>query len=181
MDKLKLGKLEEMLEDGASQAEAFRLFDQLEIVDFETMWGLWRGSEIITGHPLEGLLTAAGWYGKRFENAETVYPLVFENSDGTLFSGNPALLPLSLPFERISPQAVSIGMRLVRPFFTTGKSSARLRMTDYRGKSSASMIYDTKAIIDVFRKVDEQTLMGVMDIKHLKQEMSYFFVLKKVR
>lgn len=181
MDKLKLEKLEEMLRDGASQAEAFGLFDELEAVDFETMWGLWRGSEIITGHSLEGLLTAAGWYGKRFENTETVYPLVFQKPDGTLFTGNPTLLPLCLPFERISPNAVSIGMRFVRPFFTTEKSSARLRMTDYRGKSSASMIYDAKAIIDVFRKVDEQTLMGVMDIKHLKEDMSYFFVLKKVR
>lgn len=170
-----------MLRDGASQAEAFQLFDALEVVDFETMWGLWKGSEITSGHPMEGLLTAAGWYGKRFESPESVYPLVFQKTDGTLFTGNPALLPLSLPFDKVSLKSISIGMKVVRPFFTTEKSSARLRITDYRGKPSASMVYDAKAIIDIFRKVDETTLMGVMDIKNIKQGMSYFFVLRKIR
>ncbi|WP_117170939.1 DUF4334 domain-containing protein [Paraliobacillus sediminis] len=173
--------LEQMLRDGASQAEAFQLFDALEVVNFETMWGLWKGSEITTGQPMEGLLTAAGWYGKRFENPESVYPLVFQKPDGTLFTGNPALLPLSLPFDKVSLKSISIGMKVVRPFFTTEKSSARLRIMDYRGKPSASMVYDAKAIIDIFRKVDETTLMGVMDIKNIKQDMSYFFVLRKIR
>ena len=32
------------------------------------------------------------------------------------------------------------------------------------------MIYDQKPIIDIFRKIDEDTMLGVMDIKisHLK-------------
>ncbi|WP_232824311.1 MULTISPECIES: DUF4334 domain-containing protein [Paraliobacillus] len=173
--------LQQMLRDGASQEAAFQLFDALEVVNFETMWGLWKGSEITTGHPLEGLLTAAGWYGKRFENPESVYPLVFQKPDGTLFTGNPALLPLNLPFDKVPLKAISIGMKMVRPFFSTEKSSARLRITDYRGKPSASMVYDAKAIIDVFRKVDETTLMGVMDIKNIQHGISYFFVLQKIR
>ncbi|MGE6376919.1 DUF4334 domain-containing protein [Peribacillus muralis] len=50
----------------------------------------------------------------------------------------------------------------------------------YRGKISAAMIYDQKGIIDVFRKVDDVTLLGVMDIKNQFPGQSYFFVLKKV-
>lgn len=174
-------KLDQMLRDGASQEEAFQFFDQLEVADFEMMWGLWKGSEITTGHPLEGLLSASGWFGKRFENLETVYPLIFENPDHTLYAVNPALLPLNVPIEKIPRTAISITLKILRPFVSTERSSARLRMTDYRGKSSASMVYDAKAIIDVFRKVDEKTLLGVMDIKHLKPQLSYFFVLKKIR
>ena len=52
---------------------------------------------------------------------------------------------------------------------------------DYRGKASASMIYDQKPIIDIFRKIDEDTMLGVMDIKisHLKNLISS--ILKEFR
>ena len=52
---------------------------------------------------------------------------------------------------------------------------------DYRGKASASMIYDQKPIIDIFRKIDEDTMLGVMDIKNFPSEKSYFFYLKEFR
>lgn len=52
---------------------------------------------------------------------------------------------------------------------------------DYRGKASASMIYDQKPIIDIFRKIDEDTMLGVMDIKNFPSEKSYFFYLKRVQ
>lgn len=39
------------------------------------------------------------------------------------------------------------------------------------------MIYDQLPIIDVFRKVDDQAVMGVMDIKGAPAEGHFFFVL----
>ncbi|WP_340373619.1 DUF4334 domain-containing protein [Peribacillus sp. FSL E2-0218] len=42
------------------------------------------------------------------------------------------------------------------------------------------MVYDQKSIIDLFRKVDEDTLLGVMDIKDFFPDKSYFFVLRRI-
>ncbi|MNR65591.1 hypothetical protein D3C85_1887000 [compost metagenome] len=52
-------------------------------------------------------------------------------------------------------------------------------MIGYRGKTSASMVYDQKAIIDHFRRIDEDTLLGVMDFKN-QHELGFFFILRRV-
>ncbi|WP_198536578.1 GXWXG domain-containing protein [Paenibacillus sp. DMB5] len=133
-----------------TQAEAFAWFDLLEIVEMDQMRGRWRGSELPSGHPMDGLLHLTGWYGKEFLDAETVHPLLFEKRNGRLFCVNPGLLPLTLPFQLIPRRIVSPLFRLVSPLIRTGSSKARLRMIGYREKLSASMVYDQKAIIDHF-------------------------------
>ena len=57
------------------------------------------------------------------------------------------------------------GLRLLK----TDKSKARLRMVEFRGKSSATMIHD------VFRRIDQNTVLGWMDLKD--QAQPYFFIL----
>ncbi|OUS31858.1 hypothetical protein A9Q99_01825 [Gammaproteobacteria bacterium 45_16_T64] len=42
---------------------------------------------------------------------------------------------------------------------------AQIRPIQFRGKLSTSMIYNHLPIIDHFRKVDDNTLMGAMDLK----------------
>ncbi len=42
---------------------------------------------------------------------------------------------------------------------------ARLRMVEFRGRSTATMIYDKHPICDHFRKIDDDLVMGVMDRK----------------
>lgn len=171
--------LEDMLREGAFQEEAFALFDQLETIRSDEMRGLWKGSEIATGHPFEGLLTASGWYGKRFIDEEHVHPLVFEKRNGELYAIDPKRIPLNLPFAKIPKKVIGSAVTLARPFLKTEKSAARLRQIQYRGKVSAAMVYDKKDIIDVFRRVDASTLLCLMDIKSLQTEKTYFFVLKK--
>ena len=51
-------------------------------------------------------------------------------------------------------------------------------MMDYRGKVSATMIYDHLPINDSFRKIDDNRVFGVMDYK--EQEQPFFFVLTRV-
>ena len=63
------------------------------------------------------------------------------------------------------------------PLLSTSKSRARLRMTEYRGKVSATMIYDQLPINDVFRKLDDNTVIGVLDHKHEKEP--FFFKLRR--
>nr|MDT0665383.1 DUF4334 domain-containing protein [Micromonospora sp. DSM 115978] len=43
--------------------------------------------------------------------------------------------------------------------------SARLREVGFRGTVSAAMIYDDHAVIDYFRKVADDVVLGVMDPK----------------
>jgi len=60
------------------------------------------------------------------------------------------------------------------------KASGKLttvKPMNYRGKTSATMSYDNLPINDVFRKVDDNTVLGIMDLKGMKQP--FFFVLRR--
>jgi hypothetical protein len=172
-------RLDELSRKRITQEEAFSFFDKLEPVALSMMQGLWKGKELLAGHPMEGVLDACKWYGKRFDNVENVYPLVFKTGNHKLYFGNPRLMPLNVPFEKIHKGIISILFSIIHSFISTKKSKARLRMVEYRGKVSASMLYDQLAIIDIFRKVDDNTVMGVMDFKESSSSESYFFVLYK--
>ncbi|KAI8274171.1 hypothetical protein K4K60_010005 [Colletotrichum sp. SAR11_57] len=56
---------------------------------------------------------------------------------------------------------------------------ARIREVKYRGVVTAAMVYDKFPIIDAFRYVDENTVIGAMDTKDLKDAGTYYFYLKK--
>lgn len=161
-----------------SQAEALEFFDQLEQTDVNFMVGLWKGKEMKTNHPLDGILEASGWFGKRIIDAGTVDPLVFPKDERHLYRINPGLLPLSVPFSFIPRILVRQLAPKVAPFLKTKKSRARIRNIVYRGVASAAMVYDQLPIIDVFRRVDDRTVVGMMDMKGQRQP--YFFVLERV-
>ena len=59
----------------------------------------------------------------------------------------------------------------------TEKSQARIRMIEYREKVSATMIYDNLPINDIFRKIDDNTVLGLMDFKGMPEP--FFFVLNR--
>jgi hypothetical protein len=157
-------------------AEALGLFDGLDAVPIEFMIGIWAGSEFPTGHRMDGLLTATGWYGKQFVDTETVHPLLFHTADRrAAFPVNPRFAPvgLGLPTNRSYHRLITTA----RPLIGTSTPTARLRMTEYRGRVSATMVYDTKPINDVFRKVDDATVLGAMDLRGA--DRPYFFVLRR--
>jgi hypothetical protein len=160
----------------ATIAEALAIFDALDPVDFSFMKGQWKGYEISTGHPIDGLLDASGWYGKLFLSPEEVHPLLFKvKGKPKLFSVNPQFIPLSIPFPKI--KALSTVLTLLRPVLQTKKARARMRMVQYRGKLTGAMVYDHKAIIDVFVKIDDNTMLGAMDMKG--DAHPYIFVLER--
>jgi Domain of unknown function (DUF4334)/GXWXG protein len=168
-----------VLEQQASPDEALAFFDACGPVRIEELRGCWKGSGLPTGHPFDGLLEAFGWHGKRFESPEETHPLVFEGARG-LFSANPALVPVSLGVRfnrlvRTRPIRV-IGRRLVR-MARTSKPRARLRMVEYRGVVTATMSYDALPINDHFRRVDADTVIGVMDFRRI--DRPFLFVLRR--
>src|SRR5215208_2434551 len=72
--------------------EALKIFDDAPAADPEFMIGTWHGAELPTAHPLDGLLSASGWWGTQFVDADTVHPLRFPKYGGNaLWALNPAL------------------------------------------------------------------------------------------
>lgn len=57
--------------------------------------------------------------------------------------------------------------------------NAQIREVKFRGVVTAAMIYDKRPIIDAFRYVDDNTVMGAMDSKQLRSAGLYFFYLKR--
>ncbi|QCB94491.1 DUF4334 domain-containing protein [Cellulomonas shaoxiangyii] len=172
----------EALQDGADPGAVLDLLDTLEPVGIDGLLGRWAGRGIPTGHPFDGLLEALGWYGKRMDTADVVHPLVFRGARGRLVSITPTLLPVgpALRLAPVVPRAVAArAFALVRPLLTTSRPQARLRTVTYRGVASAAMVYDRLPIIDVFRRVDDDTLLGVMDLRG--QPHPYVFVLRRER
>ncbi|MCR9090283.1 DUF4334 domain-containing protein [Algiphilus sp.] len=163
----------------ASEDEAFAFYDQLDPVDCDFMLGRWRGDGYTTGHALDGVLEAFGWYGKEFVDVDHVHPLLFSTRSGGIRKLNPALMPLKtgLRFPQLN-NGFSAGLfPWLQPLLATGSSKARLRMTEYRGKISATMCYDQRPIHDVFRRVDDSTVLGAMDFKGMDQTL--FFLLRR--
>ncbi len=170
----------EILERGTTAPIALAFFDTLPPVGLHEMIGSWRGSGVPTGNPLDGMLERFGWHGKRFDGIEDAHPLVFADGHGRLINVNPALMPmgaiLRVPALVKTPVTTRL-FRLVRPLISTRRPAARLRMMEYRGVLTTTMIYDALPINDAFRKVDDDTLLGVMDLRGLDQP--FVFTLRR--
>ncbi len=165
-----------LAEGKATTEEALKAFDSLEPISVEFMHGRWKGSDIITGHLLDEVFEVSGFYGKMFLNNEDVHPLVFFGADKKeLYSVNPALMPLrmELPKTKIMETIMQMGRFLLE----TKKSKARLRNLEYRGRVSATMIYDEIPIKDTFVKIDDNKVLGAMDFKGNPEP--FFFVLER--
>ena len=163
----------------ASSSEALAIFDELETVDTEFMLGRWQGTGFDTAHPMDGLLETIGWYGKEFIDADNVHPLLF--SDGKeIFNvdPNPLITDLGLRFPMPKNDNLKPFYSTMSKLLTTKESKARVRMMEYRDRLSATMIYDYLPIHDVFRKIDDNTVLGLMDWKGMPQP--FFFILNRV-
>ncbi|WP_338702597.1 DUF4334 domain-containing protein [Streptomyces sp. Q6] len=115
-------------------AELDDLWAQLEVVDAASVLGSWRGFAFRTGHPVEKMLGASRWHGKRFDALDSAQPLICRAEDGTLYSDTAA-----------------------------GHGEASLWNVEFRGEVTATMVYDGMPVLDHFKRVDEHTLMGVMN------------------
>ncbi|MFO1037264.1 MAG: DUF4334 domain-containing protein [Geminicoccaceae bacterium] len=175
-------RLSELEAHGTTTADALAFFDSLPDASLESCIGRWRGSDLPSGHPLDGMLETLGWYGKDFVDAETVHPLLFAGPDGSPVALDPVPALAGQILRRpwlmrnpVSRAAFAAGRLLLR----TREPRARLRRMEHRGVSTAAMAYDALPIIDVFRRVDADTMLGLMDLRGMPQP--YFFVLRRVR
>ncbi|GAB1510886.1 DUF4334 domain-containing protein [Actinophytocola sp. KF-1] len=110
------------------------LWADLDVVDVPSILGSWRGFAFPTGHPIEKVLARSRWYGKRFVTAADAKPLICRAEDGSLYSDT-----------------------------ASGKGEASLWHVEFRGEVTATMVYDGMPVFDHFKRVDDDTLMGVMN------------------
>jgi GXWXG protein/uncharacterized protein DUF4334 len=161
---------------GAAPADVLAFADRLPGVAVEEMTGRWRGAELPTGSPLDGLLTALRWWGKEVLDADTVHPLLFPDRSGRPRPLDPALAPLTL-LLRAPALARSRPARLafaaVRPLLTTRRPTARLRPVVHRGVPTATLVYDRLPVVDIFRRVGPDLLLGLMDMRGLLDPFAF--------
>lgn len=141
-------------------ATALQLFDALDPVSLNFMFGQWIGAGLHTDHPMDGLLETSNWYGKEFIDPENVHPLLFLDNQGKVFkvAPNPIAMEWVLKLPILKNKSLKPLLILTNSLLKTEASQARLRMMEYRGKVSATMIYDYLPINDSFRKVDDNTV-----------------------
>ncbi|MDI6837418.1 MAG: DUF4334 domain-containing protein [Rhizobiaceae bacterium] len=155
-------------------------FDGLGAVEEAEMLGRWRGRDLPTGHPLDGVLGALSWFGKDFRSCEDVDPLLFRRRSGTLFALDPACIPLRHVQRRPRLWFGTVSVELFRRFghlLATRRPTARLRSLAFRGVVSAAMIYDSLPVIDCFRRIDATRVLGLMDLRGIEQP--FFFLLRR--
>ncbi len=166
----------ENLRPGGTSVDAFSVFDDLPALVPAALRGRWIGHELATGHRWDGKITAAGWQGKEFVDDEAVHPLLFGDRHGISFPVDPRWVPVGL-VDKISVGSVAVMRRAIgwlRPVIQARRPGARLRTVDYRGTMSVALVYDRLPIIEVFRRVDDDTVLGVMDMRGTPP---YFFYL----
>ncbi|WP_251151048.1 DUF4334 domain-containing protein [Cellulosimicrobium sp. Marseille-Q4280] len=169
------------LERGTTTTAALAFHDSLPAVDVDDVLGTWHGSGIPTGHPLDGLLEALGWYGKRFDGPDAAHPLLFAHRREGVIDVDPAYAPLPLVLRcagLLRRPPVARAVRTVLPLVRTRRPRARLRRVEHRGVVTTTMVYDALPVHDVLRAVDDDTLLGLMDARGLARP--FFFVLRRV-
>jgi hypothetical protein len=132
----------------AQPAELDEIWAAIDVVDRDDILGSWQGLEIVTGHPGEGNLPRLGWYGKIFDSVDDAHPIVCRREDGTLFSNTSA-----------------------------AKGEASLWNVEFRGESTATMVYDGQPIFDHFKRVDDGVLMGIMNGKMAVVDGRHYYFL----
>jgi hypothetical protein len=116
--------------------ELAEFYDQLAEISNDEIIGKWKGGYIKSGSLIDLSLTDLGFYGWI----------------GKYFYSDDKVCALMHKF---------FGLEFNMPII----GNARIREVRFRGKVSTAMIYNHLPIIDHFRRVDENTLMGAMDLK----------------
>ncbi|SFO01893.1 DUF4334 domain-containing protein [Sphingomonas sp. OK281] len=124
-----------MCQDATTEGELLTLFDMLEPVACEDILSRWRGGGFNTGHWLLPALVKLRWFGKWFVSPSDAKPMVCWDDTGALSSS----------------QAMN--------------GEASLAMMAFRGKISATVVYDGVPMFGHLRRVDDETLLGAVSGK----------------
>ncbi|RFU18939.1 DUF4334 domain-containing protein [Geodermatophilus marinus] len=161
------------LRAGADRAAVLAAFDALEPAGPDAVRGLWRGAEVPTGHPFDGLLRAHGWWGKAVLDADAVHPLLVGRRPRPV---QPALVPFGLLARAPGParsRPARVAGVLARPLLRTSRPAARVRVVVHRGVATAALVYDRLPVLDVLRADGPDRLLGLMDARGVPEPFPF--------
>ena len=163
------------------QQTALEEFGSLPPIAPRELVGLWKGHGIPTGHPFDGVLENLGWFGKQFTPDMCADALLFRSGDQRPVAIDPKWIPLrlALRFHDVGRMRVASNLfsYLQRRLRARGPV-ASLKTMVFGGVESAAMIYDDQPIVDHFRQIDAERIMGAMTTNG--DERIYFFELQRV-
>lgn len=157
------GWLDAARRDGTTSADARARFAALEAVTPAALHGRWNGIALRCGHPLDGLLERFGWRGKAIA-AGRAHALLFADGRGGEVALDVRRLPVGLALRLRAhrwPGARAL-FGLVRPRLVTHWPNARVRMAEVDGRATAVLDYDDLPIRDAFARIDDSTVLGLM-------------------
>lgn len=163
------------------QEEATRWFHSLDPVRPVDMIGLWKGQGHPSGHPMDGVLDNLHWYGKRFNSDMRADALLFEGDPGRLVAIDPKFFPVRLAstFAKFGRSARAWNLFTnIRARVRAQGTTASLQARADEGVMTAVMVYDRQPIVDVFRRIDETQVAGMMVVENDLRR--FFFRLTKV-
>lgn len=162
------------------QQTALEVFRSLPPVETRQLVGLWKGHGIPTGHPFDGVLESLGWFGKRFTPDMRADALLFRSGD-RLVAVDPKWIPLRLALRFHEVGRIRMASNLFSYLHRRLRARApvaSLKTMVFGGVESAAMVYDHQPIVDYFRRIDADRIMGAMTIRNY--ERIYFFELQRV-
>ena len=118
----------------------------LETVHVDDILGQWRATALDTGHRAVSAMREIRWYGTRFNSRLDAHPILRYDPDGYLYSDT-----------------------------DYADGTASLWMVEFRGEVTAAMLYDCVPVLDHFKKVDDGTLLGIMNEKQISSGNATFF------
>ncbi len=132
-------------------ADLEEFWSTLAPVPIEFMIGEWRGGDLPAGHRADGFL-GDSWFGTTFRSASDVQPIICVDDDGNKYEDT-----------------------------TLMKGGASLRMEQFRGDVTATMVYDAMPIHDHFKKVDDNVVLAITNGKGaLDHGRHMYFYLERV-
>ena len=162
------------------QHDTLTWYRSLQPVSLAEMVGLWKGTGIPSGHPLDGVLENLQWFGKRFHADLRADALLFQSRPGRLVTVEPAWIPIRIAIRSASFGRTSVARNwfghLQKMLRAKGRT-ASLELRLFEGIESAAMVYDRQPITDYFRKISEAELAGMMVVKD--DPRRYFFKLRR--
>jgi hypothetical protein len=163
----------------ALQEEVKAWFRSLEPLRPEALTGLWKGAGMPSGHPLDGVLENLGWFGKRFHPDMRADALLFHWQPGVLVAIDPVFFPVSLAIKAArlgrSARARRLLSRVHRVIRAKGTTAAVMTHATQDG-STAAMVYDRQPIVDVFRRINDVEIAGMMEVRG--DDRRFFFKLE---
>lgn len=168
---------EYLLEKIATRRDAFHFYDELDTVDISRMKGLWIRKKLPKASWFSESFSEINWYGKEFISSHSGYPLVMEKRNKERYYLNPSALTF-LPLRQGFTLLYKPSFLLFSPLLRTKRPKAVLEMTEYRGKVSATLLYERQDIKDIYRKIDDQTLFGITEFGNSGKQASFFLLEK---